>query len=1068
MPICAKCGGTLQCGTVDCRPGPVGSVVKPCAEMDGGLWVHVLDDLGDNVPGAKALKNGGAEQPTDLGGLAKWDPLPATQYVASLAISPEMAKDYDLPARLEETVYVSKGQITYVGFELKRKMNLVAPTLTVDKQALQAPFPDASPVAEEIHVFQPKKPDKKDDPQPVEVTVSYTETLPAYAFDKGASFAVTGVKATFWKDDKCTLPIADIGGKLAIENGDLKKGYKFYLHLEEAGDAQLALTLDDTTRARAVVDKIPLTKQVTVKPVNRVTPYLKVEHLVVLLDKELWKQQRKNDSAAGSDFVAAADQIKADPTRIELSAAKTADAPQYTGKGKLSFSAANVKVFEDEACENVFDIVPGIGFDKLTASKPLTLWLQGAAAGKFNAVFKLDASADATIKVDDEAKGEMGCVELKLNLYEYKRADIDQAVEPDVAEVDTFWNQLKALTFEQKLMTPAERAGTGRIIHVQKDKNCARAKLIAERVAAHWPAAAKDYKIVLDAADWDKKNQKRSGTLKLFDAAEDGTEITLPKLLTLDKADEKKEMWLEGATHCDGWRGIRISVGIDRDPAGPDKKVKLDGDWGVLTVVKIKEVKCDVANEASQEKFVEGGKIFINLDDKGRLLKSVGGKRKAEVTATVEPALKDLDIYFSIVEHADNYKIAALPDDFKEKKISALKPALKAIDKADRKKLLHLSAKTDATGKAKIETLEAPQMGLQKFKVGAYIMQNPQQARYVEEHADLKTHAPSLSADWHEVWRRLFYRVVAMKRFSGASYLDRFEDGVLVSRMEEAGIKLEKTAPDVEANYKKSIPDNATANWIRHALGVGGNQPRTQYLALMDSNRDGTSDVNIQFTGMPGSAITASVLRKLAAVFDSGNGTAWLKAVDISYDGWSITSPAASAGVLSIAQTEDFKYTFGIDLSARHTHYINNGGVAKANDFLQNVDVKFTVITGKNDSGMSYDGCTMIFMRSREQNANPAQSATHTFLHEIGHYVGLGCKTLPDAAGTLNPQFYDENFTNAHGYGGYGSGEHCDGLGCNCIMWYRFKMTHTFCNTCQLSLRARVLHAPAVNGSDAF
>ena len=61
----------MQCGTVDCLPGSVGSVVKPCAEMDGGLWVHVLDDLGSNVPGANALKNGGDEQTTDVGGLAR-------------------------------------------------------------------------------------------------------------------------------------------------------------------------------------------------------------------------------------------------------------------------------------------------------------------------------------------------------------------------------------------------------------------------------------------------------------------------------------------------------------------------------------------------------------------------------------------------------------------------------------------------------------------------------------------------------------------------------------------------------------------------------------------------------------------------------------------------------------------------------------------------------------------------------------------------------------------------------------------------------------------------------------
>lgn len=1060
----------MQCGTVDCLPGSVGSVVKPCAEMDGGLWVHVLDDLGSNVPGAKALKNGGDEQTTDVGGLARWDPLPAAQYVAKLAVSSEMAKEYDLPARLEEPVHVSKGQITYVGFELPRKMNQVKPTLAVDKQEIQMPFPDAKTVAEEIHTFQPKKPDKPDDPQLAEVTVSYTETLPAYAFDKGGTVAVTGVKATFWKDDKCQTPIVDNGGQLAVEHGDLKKGFKFYLRLEEAGDAQIALTLDNTTRDRAIVDQAALTKTVKVKPVNRVTPYLKVEHLVVLRDQELWKEQRKNDTDAGSAAAVAVDHIKPDPTRIELSAAKTADAPKYAGKGKLSFSAANVKVFEDEACEKVFDLSPGIEFDLLVADKPVVLWLQGATAGKFDAIFKLDASADATIKVDAEAKGEMGCVELKLNLYHYKKADIDQAVEPDVADVDTFWNQLKALTFEQKLMTPAERVGTGRLIHVQKDKNFVRVKLIAERVAAHWPAAAKDYKVVLDAADWDKKNKKRSGTLKLFDAAQDGAEITLPKMLTLDKADEKKEMWVEGATPCDGWRGIRISVGIDRDPAGPDKKAKLDGDWGVFTVVKIKEIKCDVANEAGQEKFVEGSKLFINLDDKGRLLKSVGGKRKAEITATIEPALKDLDIYFSIVEHADNYKIVKLPDDFKEKKISALKPTLKAIDKVDRKKLLHMSAKTDATGKAKIETLQAPQMGLMKFKVGAYLLQDPGQARYVEDHADLKLNAPTMSTDWLEVWRRTFFKVAAMKRWGGASYSDRFDGTSIVSKMESVGIEAKQVGAIVDQDYVTALPD--ALQWAKDALG-GPAPSRTQYLCLINGRGD-KGDLNKPkiTLGPPTSKIQTYTLNKYYRFRDLADQAKWLVKCEVKYDGGTYNL----ATVTTLTQSGEFEFKIGIDFTARWDHYVATANQVKADDFLATGVVELTVKEADSSSGLSWGEAVVVCMDTREPSHHVQDakgSASHTFLHEVGHYLSLTGKLMPDAANTLNPNFYSElvgeGNANAHGGGpGWGMGEHCDGLGGDCILWHQFKMTLEYCDTCKMFMRVRALHSPQVDARDAF
>ena len=42
--------------------------------MKGAIWVHVLDDLGNNVKGPKALKDGGSEKPANKDGLATYDP----------------------------------------------------------------------------------------------------------------------------------------------------------------------------------------------------------------------------------------------------------------------------------------------------------------------------------------------------------------------------------------------------------------------------------------------------------------------------------------------------------------------------------------------------------------------------------------------------------------------------------------------------------------------------------------------------------------------------------------------------------------------------------------------------------------------------------------------------------------------------------------------------------------------------------------------------------------------------------------------------------------------------------
>ncbi len=1015
------------------------------------------------------------EKQTDANGMVEFIDLPPGRYQLATKLKSEDLKEHDTlhdftQAKME--LDIKSKEIQTFDVEVV-SINMVEPKIELDATEAPVKFKPAKAVAENIHGFPPKKADGSS-ADVVAVKLSIQESAPGRGYEKDAVLALSGAKATLWRDDQCKTPLeAATGGEVIIPNGELKKGYTIYLRGDEVGQAKLEFKLDESaTRAVRVVAE-PASAVVTIKASNRVTPYIQVEHLVVLCDQELWREQRKNDSLNGSALPETADRVYPDATRIELSAAKLADEPAYTGKGKLVLTPANVGVFKDEACQNPFDISQKFDFAKLTGQEPFKLWLRGQTAGKFTAKLELDASDDPAIQVDGPAEGEMGCVQLEMKLHHYKASDVNLPIEPDVPDATTYWNQLNGLDLRQSEMTTAEKAGTGRMLHVQDSGRFSRAKLVLPQVQtnpAHWPDAAKDYKIILDAADGDKNNKTRSGSVKLFDTEFAGTEIVLP--IRVDLSTLKggpKTYWVEGGARCTGWRGIRMSLGFDRNAGGPAKGAKMDADWGAFTIVTIKEVKCDVGNEGGQEKFVDGTKIFVNLDANGRRLKSVAGKRKAEVTATIEPALQDVDIHFAIIEHEDNYKIVDLPDAFKEKKLSHIKQTLKPKDRDNPKSLLHMTAKTDNQGKAKIETLETSQFAKHQFKIGAYTLQDPNHARFIHKHADLMKYEPVMSDTWLEVWRRLFYRLVAMQRFSGqGSYNDRFEENELINKMAEVGIEFQSTGLHVEAPYRKSIPDADTVDWVRSALGVVGDNPdRTQYLVFMDSNRDGTQNRDFHFSGLPGPLAELGPL-KMRAVFDSNNGMNWVSAVDISYDGWSISTRDQAQGVLSITQSGDFKYKINIDVTARYEQYKNNVSEAKANDFLANVQVRFSVVTGDHDSGMSWQGCTMVFMRDREQQADPARSATHTFLHEIGHYVGLGCKNLPDANNTLNPQFYDENYTNNHGFGGYGQGPHCDGLNQQCVLWYRFKMTHKFCDTCQLALRARALHSPSVPGRSEF
>lgn len=957
--------------------------------------------------------------------------------------------------------------------------NNVKPELTIDKTDLPLPFPELDKVDEEIHTFQPKKQDLK---APVaKVTVSCTADIELEAYDKTATVSFDNANVTVWLDADCKKQGA---APLTVSNADIRKGFSFWLRGETAGDTEVSLTLGDTDKLRAVVDTAAKKATLKVQAVNRVTPYLKVEHLVVLKDLKLADHQRKDDSLAGSAAADAAAQIRPDPTRVELSALDAKKAPAYTGKALLVCTPANVDAFEDEACTKPFDLSTKIDFDKLTGAKPHELYLRGKAEGKFTAELKLDPSNDALILVDDETKGEMGCVELKMKLFHFLEPDVNQAIEPDVKDIKDYWKALKKLKFEQKEMTDAERAGTGRMLQVQKDAHMARAKFTLEVDAEQWPDAAKDYKLRLDAADADKPGKKRSGAIKVFDKEEKGSEITLPKNWTQKEVAKLKPLWVEGSTRCDGWRGIRLSVGFDRPDGGPAKTEKLDGNWAAFTVVQIKEVKCDFDNEAGKEKFVDGKKLFINLDANGRVLKTVGGNRKAEVTATLEPALKDVDVYFSIVENAGNYKLSkGISKDFREGKLGKLKETVKAVDRPDRKKLLNVTVKTDDHGVAKIETLQTPQFGLLKFKVGAYLLINPKQACYADDHSDLKKHAPTLNDDWWEVWRRTFFKVVAMKRFGGASYIDRFDQDALVNKLEEVGMAFERVGAPITKDYECAQPDFLA--WTRSACG-GQAPDRTLYLGLINGRGDdGVEDRSIGL-GSPGGK-TASWNLGYVRVESTNNKAQYLKSCEFKHG----TTTTDMTAHVTLTQEEDFKFKLDIDFNSvwttirqaallRETTAGTDAGEAatiadeEADGAMDSGTAEIVFNQTKSSSGVSWYEAVIVCMDSREpkhSKENAKNSATHTFMHEIGHYLSLGAKYMPDHEDTVNPNFYSEvaGEKSKRGKGGYGQGPHCDAMSDKCALWYMFAMTFEYCDTCKLMMRAHPYHDPgAVDARAVF
>ena len=486
---------------------------------------------------------------------------------------------------------------------------------------------------------------------------------------------------------------------------------------------------------------------VEIEPLNIVNPKIEVEYKVVLLDPGMSGLPTAEPS-----------KIWADPTYIEISYTETNKAHAYKKGGKLD-GAGKVDMFLDEKCTKATDgkIKP----EQIDGGKKLKVWLRGKVAGKFNLTFTLDDPADRFIRLDkNPATEEMGVVELKLQIFQFLPADLDALeVDPGTDPVDTYRTKLKDKALpDQKELAKADKAGFGRLLHVQSKGNFWRSKVVLAKLdLSQWPDPAKEYEVVL-AAD------NKSGGVTLFDKEEEGAKQKLPIKVKASDLTADKVYWAEGESAVSKAGGVRLEVGVDRASGGLSKSAKHNGDWGRFTVVKIKEVKFKFANSKDKAVIWNSSKnrFYVNTDadPDGRTLKTKKDVRTISVTASLTEKIEKVRIHFMLAAGKANptgaFWGASLPATFDYGK---MKPEPKAKDKSDPKKVLHLYAETKDTGVAEIETLVLSRLGGETFKIGAYIVQDPQLAKYVEDHPDLKKKEPVLSSDKIEIWRKMCVQI---------------------------------------------------------------------------------------------------------------------------------------------------------------------------------------------------------------------------------------------------------------------------------------------------------------------
>jgi hypothetical protein len=508
----------------------------------------------------------------------------------------------------------------------------------------------------------------------------------------------------------------------------------------------------DTPPVVPVTNKTTKTTKAKEEPSNVVTPLIQAEYLVVLLDRKLAAHQDPKEAP-----------VSADATCVQLSFTQTNSAYPPTKGATLKCTPDNVDVYLDEKCED--KLAGALTSEQLTPDRPLKVYLKGKTAGKFKLELSFNDPADPRIKLDKNPAGlEMGVVELEFKVHRSDATALAALqVDPDTDPITTYHTALENLVLPgQKEMSDEDKVKFGRLLHVQKGDDHGRARVLCKQLKAdQWPAGTDDYKVVLNQTS-------TSGEVSFHKKEWGGSKVGKVELKVADLKAADTELWVEGNIATTDFRHVRLDLGLDRGSGGLEKKVKRNGDWARFTVVEIKQVKLEFTSDVGKAVFWDAAKkrFYINTDadPSGRELKSEPTKgRNIKVSAELTHKLKGVKLHFMLSPHKDNHEKAhwgaSLPATFKFKDLDR---ALKAKDKANPKDFLHVSAVTDDTGSATQDDLVLSRFGGDRFKVGAYLDEDPHLARYLDGHATLSGKKPALSEEF-QVWRRVWVQITRDK-----------------------------------------------------------------------------------------------------------------------------------------------------------------------------------------------------------------------------------------------------------------------------------------------------------------
>lgn len=345
------------------------------------------------------------------------------------------------------------------------------------------------------------------------------------------------------------------------------------------------------------------------------------------------------------------------------------------------------------------------------------------------------------------------------------------------------------------------------------------------------------------------------------------------------------------------------------------------------------------------------------------------------------------------------------------------------------------TAQTDAKGWTSVVKFNLSRFGGDKFKIAAQ----------ADEDGKGKKGSKKKTGNYM-VWRKLYYKVTCMKRHDGTNYSNRVSESKLKKKYKNLFIEIKRTGNIKIADWSSVIEKGDARTWVDNKSG-GAAGARTISFGLIDTLVKG-APIEIERTYNPASTSFTDDFSGYA--FDLSAQNKWL--VSVKYYDKNAAPPVwhnIPNGKVSL-NLVGVKHKLKIDLSSIVTPTLP----------VNQLRLKVKLKKRKELSGVSSGPATIVGMRWRE-NSYPAKktSATlHTMLHEAGHFLGLAPTKLPDAAGSNNPNWYNNP----------GVGNHCKYNTNKCIMYHSFRMTLSFCPNCSQSLKARDLTSPKVSATSNY